>query len=236
MNDTPMMTPTSKSDIAREDKGFRKEITRLQLNADGSLVQLDAADWFVCFVPGIEPEWWHAFVNKRHTHVFAMRPAENCKWTLFEPWWTRLLTATISSEQAKKFLQWGAQGDVLLVREAIPGRGSSIRGWMSCAALAAYLLGRPYWVWTPHALYRRLLRESNVCRIDVSELVQRDLTKLGMSGSRAVPACEECRPGQERRRPGAPKPFCMNCGRDLVNPAGKEKRAWFGLFRQQGGA
>ncbi len=189
---------------------------KLEVNPDGSLVQLDPGDWFVCFVPGIDKQWWHPFVHRRHKHVFAMRPAGDGKWTLFEPWWTRLLTATITDEQARKFLRWGALGDVLLVREAVPGRGSQLRGWMNCAALAAYLLGRPYWVWTPHALYKRLLRESNVCHVDVSELLRRDLSQLGAGGSRSVPACEECRPVNPKPRPGAAKPFCMNCGRDLV--------------------
>lgn len=202
-----------KADPARKSK--RAPVATLQLNPDGSLVHLAAGDWFVCFVPGIDSQWWHRFVNKRHKHVFAMRPVGDGKWTLFEPWWTRLLAATISSEQAKKFLRWGTKGDVLLVREAIPGRGGQVRGWMNCAALAAYMLGRPYWVWTPHGLYRRLLREPNVCRIDVSQLLKDDLSKLGSEESRDVPACDECRPDQPKRQPGAPKPFCMSCGRDL---------------------
>lgn len=197
-------------------KSAVQRVAKLQLNPDGSLVQLDPADWFLCFAPGIDKQWWHPFVHKRHKHVFAMRPAENCKWTLFEPWWTRLLTATITDAQAEKFLRWGALGDVLLVREAIPGSAGQVRGWMNCAALAAYLLGRPYWVWTPHALYRRLLREPNVCHVDVSELLRRDLSRIGAAGSRAILACDECRPGHPKRRQGAPKPFCMNCGRDLV--------------------
>ena len=39
-------------------------------------------------------------------------------------WWTRLVTAQITEEQAKKILRSGAQGNVLLVREGIPGRSS----------------------------------------------------------------------------------------------------------------
>jgi hypothetical protein len=203
-----------------QNQGFDKkvaqpEVCELKLNPDGSLVQLEPGNWFVCFVPGLNKQWWHPLVNKRHKHVFAMRPVGDGDWTLFEPWWTRLLTATITSEQAKKFLLWGAQGDVLLVREAIPGRGSQVRGWMNCAALASYLLGRPYWVWTPHGLYRRLLREPNVCRVDVSALLSRDLAKVGDAGSRVIPACDECQPRGSKRRKGAAKPFCMKCGRDL---------------------
>lgn len=200
-------------------------VAKLQLNPDGSLVELEPGDWFVCFVPGIDKQWWHPFVHKRHKHVFAIRPTGADKWTLFEPWWTRLLTATITSDQAKRYLRWGALGDVLLVREAVPGSGGQVRGWMNCAALATYLLGRPYWVWTPHALYRRLVREANVCHVDVSELLNRDLSKLGTEGSRAVAACEECRADHPKRRPGAPRPFCMNCGRVLVKlPTANERK------------
>lgn len=194
---------------------------QLHLNPDGSLVELEPGSWFVCFVPGITKQWWHRFVNKRHTHVFAIRPSGNGEWTVFEPWWTRLLTATISSEQAAKFLRWGAQGDVLLVREAIPGGAGQFRGWMNCAVLASFLLGRPYWVWTPHGLYRRLVREPNVCHIDVSELLRRDLSRLVERGSRTVIACDACRTGRAADQPGAPKPFCMKCGRDLMDLPGK---------------
>jgi hypothetical protein len=195
--------------VAPEEIGEAK----LSLNADGSLVPLEPASWLVCFVPGLDKQWWHPFVHRVHKHVFAIRPAEGGNWTVFEPWWTRLLTATIPSEAARKFLLWGAMGDVLLVREAIPGHSSQVRGWMTCAALANYLLGRPYWVWKPHGLYRLLLREPNVCRVDVSALLNH-LTKLGATASRVIAPCDECRPDAPKRCEGAAKPFCMNCGRD----------------------
>jgi hypothetical protein len=86
---------------------------------------------------------------------------------------------------------------------------------MTCAALAAFLLGRPYWVWTPHGLYKLLLREPNVCRVDVSVLLALDDAALA-KGSRVIAACDECMPGALKHRPGVPKPFCMNCGRDLL--------------------
>ena len=191
------------------------ETVELELDENGSPVTLEAAAWYVCFVPGLKKQWWHPFVNERHKHVFAMKPAGMGEWTLLEPWWHRLLAATITSEQARKFLLWGARGDVLHVREFIPGQGSQLRGWMTCAALASYLLGRRYWVWTPDGLYRRLLREPNVCRVDVSKLVKLDAANL-TEASETILACDECKPGEETRRPGAPKPFCMNCGRDLV--------------------
>lgn len=191
----------------------------LAIDKNGSPVTLEAGSWFVCFVPGLRKQWWHALLNDRHEHVFAMRPAGTSDWLLFEPWWHRLLTATISSDQARKFLLWGARGDVLLVRESIPGHGSQIRGWMTCATLASFLLGRRYWVWTPHGLYKLLLRERNVCRVDVSVLLTLDAAELAR-GSRVIVACDECAPDLHRRRPGAPKPFCMNCGRDLTFAAG----------------
>lgn len=191
------------------------EVFELEVDQDGALVTLEAGSWFVCFVPGLQRQWWHPFVHRIHKHVFALRPAEPGRWTLFEPWWHRLLTATVTSEQAKKFLLWGAAGDVLLAREAIPGRGSQVRGWMNCAALASYLLGRSYRVWTPHGLYKRLLREPGVCRVDVSALLSLDEADLA-AGPRTIAACDDCRPGADKRRPGAPKPFCMGCGRDLV--------------------
>lgn len=86
---------------------------------------------------------------------------------------------------------------------------------MNCAALTSYLLGRPYWVWTPHGLYNLLLHEPNVCRVDVSLLLALDAAQLA-KGSRVIPACDLCVPGMFEGQPGAPKPFCMKCGRDLA--------------------
>ena len=153
-------------------------------------------------------------MHKVHKHVFAMRPVGPGEWILFEPWWHRLLVATITSEPARKFLLWGARGDVLLVREAIPGHGSQVRGWMTCATLTSYLLGRRYWVWTPHGLYKLLLDEPNVCRVDVSSLLTIDAAKL-TGDSRVLAACDQCAPGAPQP-PGAAKPFCMKCGRDII--------------------
>lgn len=70
-------------------------------------------------------------------------------------------------------------------------------------------------MWTPHGLYELLLREPGVCLVDVSALVRLDAAKLAEAAHVTV-ACEECAPGAHPRRPGAPKPFCMNYGRDLV--------------------
>lgn len=191
------------------------ETVELKIDEHGAPVTLEPGSWFVCFVPGLERQWWHPFVHPRHKHVFALRPEANGSWTVFEPWWTRMLTATITADQARKFLRWGAHGDVLLVREAVPGCGSQLRGWMNCAALASYMLGRPYWVWTPHGLYKRLLREQSACPVDVSVLLHGDLSRFEQPGSRRIAACQHCTPDAPKP-PGAVKPFCMRCGRDVT--------------------
>ncbi|MGE4069274.1 MAG: hypothetical protein AB7H88_21060 [Vicinamibacterales bacterium] len=117
-------------------------------------------------------------MHKTHKHVFAMRPERNGRWTLFEPWWHRLLSTSLSAEEAHKFLVWAAAGEVVAAREHIPGRGSQIRGWMTCAGLVSYLLGRPYWVWTPHRFYTLLRREMNVWRVDTFALLSLDIAEL----------------------------------------------------------
>ena len=192
------------------------ETVQLSPNPDGSLVRIEPGSWFVCFVPPIDRQWWHPFFHHLHKHVFALRPERENEWTLFEPWWTRLLVATVTTKQAIKFLQWGGMGDVLLIREAVPGHSSQLRGMMTCAALAAHMLGRTYFVWTPHQLYGRLVHEPNVCRVDVSALLDRDLEELARNESRRViRACDQCSPGGQNRPPGAAKPFCMKCCRNL---------------------
>ena len=143
----------------------------IELNEYGSPVTLEAANWFVCFVPGLRWEWWHTFVLGPHKHVFALRPEPTGMWTIFEPWWGRLFTASISPKDARTFLLWASAGDVLQVRESIPGSGSQIRGWMTCAILVSFLLGRGYRAWTPHTFYRCLTRERDVRRVDVSGLL-----------------------------------------------------------------
>jgi len=144
----------------------------LELDQHGSPVALEPADWLVLFVPGLRRQWWHPFVHPRHKHCFVMRPAAGGGYILVEPWWTRMMISALTPAQARKFLAWGAQGDVLLVRERIPGTGSQVRGWMTCAALTAYLLGRSYAVWTPHGLFQRLLREPGVRRVNPQHLLE----------------------------------------------------------------
>jgi len=143
-----------------------------EIDQHGSPVALEPADWLVLFVPGLRKQWWHPFVHARHKHCFVMRRGAAGEYILVEPWWTRMMISMLTAAQARRFLQWGARGDVLLVRERIPGTGSQMRGWMTCAALTAYLLGRSYAVWTPHGLYRRLLREPGVRCVDPSLLLE----------------------------------------------------------------
>ena len=46
------------------------ETIELELGENGSPVTLEAAAWYVCFVPGLKKQWWHRFVNERQ----ARRP------------------------------------------------------------------------------------------------------------------------------------------------------------------
>ncbi|WP_213285492.1 TetR/AcrR family transcriptional regulator C-terminal domain-containing protein [Bradyrhizobium sp. sGM-13] len=148
------------------------------IDENGSLVTVDPADWIVCFVPGLRRQWWHRFVHHRHKHVFAMRPISTGSWLLVEPWWTRMMVTILPPADAVRFLRWGATGDILRVREAVPGKASQLRGWSNCAVLSAFLLGRPSWTWTPHGLYRQLLRERSTRRENVQQLLVDQFTKV----------------------------------------------------------
>lgn len=79
---------------------------------------------------------------------------------------------------AVKFLRWGATGDILRVREAVPGRASQMRGWSNCAVLMAFVLGRSSWTWTPHGFFRQLLREKSTRQESVEQLLVDQFTKV----------------------------------------------------------
>ena len=145
----------------------------IALDSNGSPLQVEPGWWIVCFVPGLRPQWWHRFAHRSHKHVFALRHDDTDQWLLFEPWWTRLMVTNISTDNALAFLRWAARGDALTVKEAVPGNGSQLRGWMSCAALTTYMLGRGYLVWTPHALFRRLSSEKETRALDTRAFVRR---------------------------------------------------------------
>jgi hypothetical protein len=144
----------------------------------GSLVTVEPVDWIICFVPGLQRQWWHRFVHHKHKHVFAMRPTNTGSWLLVEPWWTRMMVTILPPADAVKFLRWGGTGDILRVREAVPGKASQIRGWSNCAVITAFVLGRPSWTWTPHGLYRELLREKTTRREKVEQLLVEQFAKV----------------------------------------------------------
>ena len=141
------------------------------IDANGTLVSLEPVDWLVCFVPGLRREWWHRFAHRQHHHVFVMRPLAKGNWLLLESWKRRLHAPVLELAQADRFLRWAALGDVLRVREHVPGRAWQTRGWSNCAVLSALVLGRKSWSWTPHGLYRQLLREPGVTTEDVRRLL-----------------------------------------------------------------
>jgi hypothetical protein len=145
----------------------------LSVDENGAPVTFEAARWLVCFVPGLRGQFWHRFVHKTHKHVLMLKPDADGTWTLFEPWWTRLLVRTISTDQAVRFLTWAAMGDALLVEEDVPGRGNQFRGWANCVSLAVFVLGRAYCVWSPHALFKRLRSEPRTQAVDVADFVDR---------------------------------------------------------------
>ncbi|GAA5073819.1 hypothetical protein GCM10025759_15360 [Lysobacter panacisoli] len=142
------------------------------IDANGSPVTIDAAAWLICFVPGLRRQWWHRYAHARHKHVFALRPLGDGTWLLVEPWWTRMMVNVLTLDEAIRFLRWGAMGDILKVRESIPGRGSQMRGWANCSVLVSFLLGRSYWTWTPNGLYRKLRAETDVEAVDLTRFLR----------------------------------------------------------------
>ncbi|MCX7512272.1 TetR/AcrR family transcriptional regulator C-terminal domain-containing protein [Frateuria hangzhouensis] len=166
----------------------------LDIDANGSPVTLQEAEWLVCFVPGLRRQWWHRFVHARHKHVFAMRMVDEQTWLVVEPWWTRLMVNVLSFDQALHFLRWAAAGSVVKVREAIPGRGSQLRGWSNCAVLVSFLLGRSYRTWTPNGLYRKLLAEEDAQPVDVPRLL---IEHVGAMAGEAARRAVGLQPGHE---------------------------------------
>lgn len=140
---------------------------KLKVDEQGALTPRKPAEWFVCFVPPIEPQWWHWMLRSRLKHCFAIRRDHCGNYIVFEPWWSRIFLACLSDRESQLFLTWASLGVTLKVREKIPGRSSQLRIWMSCAALLAHMLGRNYYVWTPQQLYNRLIKEPDVVVVDL---------------------------------------------------------------------
>lgn len=182
---TKVLAPTPSRELAPEGvtfdstriDGVPDELTS-EIDVNGSPVTIEPADWFVCFVPGLQRQWWHRFAHPKHKHVFALRMVEDDKWLLVEPWWTRLMVNVLSLDEAVKFLRWGAAGNILRVRENIPGRGTQVRGWANCTVLVSFLLGRSYWTWTPHGLYRRLAADPGAKPVDLSQFLSQHFEDL----------------------------------------------------------
>ena len=199
------------------------EPSPIAVDANGSPVTLEAATWFVCFVPGLRRQWWHAFADSRHKHVFALRPLEDGTWLLMEPWWSRMMVNVLTLEQAITFLRWGGMGDVLKVRERIPGHGSQMRGWANCSVLVSYMLGRSYWTWTPNGLYRRLAGEADVEQVDVAGFLRRHVLSESQRHSRAALAW------MPKQRDAALRDILLQLGTALV--ATMTSRSGIGLHR-----
>ena len=162
------------------------ETVDIEIDANGSPVTLEAADWLVCFVPGLRKQWWHGLVNAKHKHVFAMRMVDENTWLIMEPWWTRNMVNVLSFDQAVQYLRWAAAGDIIKVREAVPGRGSQTRGWSNCAVLVSFMLGRRYRTWSPHGLYKKLKAERGAQVVDVSRLLVDHCTTVAIRTTREV--------------------------------------------------
>ena len=173
-----------------DDRGtfipFVTDPETIEIDTNGSPVTLEAADWLVCFVPGLRKQWWHGLVNAKHKHVFAMRMVDENTWLIMEPWWTRNMVNVLSFDQAVRFLRWAATGDIIKVREAIPGHGSQTRGWSNCAVLVSFMLGRRYRTWSPHGLYKKLKAEEGARIVDVSRLLVDHCTSVAIRTSQAV--------------------------------------------------
>jgi predicted outer membrane lipoprotein len=112
--------PRSHADRPTPRLGVSPDL-RLSLDENGSPATVPPGDWLVCFVPGLQKQWCHPFVHGRHKHVFAMRAEPTGMWTLFEPWWRRLLTASTFGILNAMWLEM-KQG---CAQAAVPGRANA---------------------------------------------------------------------------------------------------------------
>lgn len=161
----------------------REKLRNFHLDVDryGCVVPARAGSWLVCFVPRFGERWWYRWVPGVYKHCFALR-YQGGQWVVFETWWTRIFVAAVTSAEATRYLLLAAKGEMVLVPEHIPGTGGQVRGWMTCAGMIAYMLGRPYWVWTPSGLCRKLKSEATAKPIDPIAI----LTDEGQINTRAI--------------------------------------------------
>ena len=173
----PRLAPSQTQDGGSQNP-CTPDVLTIEVDRDGSPVSKRASEWLVCFVPGLQKQWWHRFTHPKHKHVFALKMVSEDQWVIFEPWWNRIMVTTLAVDEAVKFLRWGAAGSILKVRERIPGKGSQARGWANCAVQISLMLGRPYWTWTPHGLYTRLSVEDGVEAVDLAEFLEQNVLLL----------------------------------------------------------
>lgn len=173
----PKLISRRAPDARAQFAGVPDELT-IEIDRNGSPVSKGPSEWFVCFVPGLQKQWWHRFANPRHQHVFALKMIEDDYWVIFESWWTRIMVTALGMDEAVKFLRWGAVGSILRVTEKIPGNGNQARGWANCAVLTSLMLGRSYWTWTPHGLYNRLSAEKGVEPVDLTDFLEKKLISM----------------------------------------------------------
>lgn len=190
--------PRGTTDGKSHVEGVPDELA-IEIDSDGSPVSFPAAEWFVCFVPGLQRQWWHRFAHAKYQHVFAMRMVDDDHWILVEPWWTRMLVSVLTLDEAVKFLRWGAAGNILQVREAIPGCGNQARGWSNCAVLTTFLLGRSFWTWTPRGLYRRLSAEPGARSVDLPQWLANHVRIVATRAADRVAAALEANQGRSLR-------------------------------------
>jgi hypothetical protein len=100
------------------------------------------------------------------------------RWVIFESWWTRIMVTDLCINEVVKFLRWGAAGNILKVTERIPGKGSQTRGWTNCAVLTSLMLGRSYWTWTPHGLFKCLSVEDGVEPVELANFLEEKLLSM----------------------------------------------------------
>jgi hypothetical protein len=150
----------------------------IEIDRNDSPVSKPPAEWLVCFVPGLKKQWWHGITHPRHKHVFAIKMVGDDQWVIVEPWWTRIMITTLRTDEAVKFLRWGAAGSILQVKERIPGNGSQARGWANCVVLISLMLGRSYWTWTPHGFYKRLSAEDGVELVELDSFLEKKLATV----------------------------------------------------------
>ncbi|MGH8177516.1 MAG: hypothetical protein ACREV5_14745 [Steroidobacter sp.] len=64
--------PRGTTDGRSHIEGVPNELA-IEIDANGSPVTVQEADWLVCFVPGLQRQWRRRYTHAKHKHVFALR-------------------------------------------------------------------------------------------------------------------------------------------------------------------